>query len=135
VYVLMLRLQLLLPTERLTLQAGLALGDALGCLFLLLLARELGLSARAGLLALALYLALPINMTILWWGFATNALAQSAGLALLWALLRLAHCHSHSRDARCCVSTVTLVVIGVISLLMHVGALVLIVVLLGACLL
>ena len=129
----MMPLQLLLPTERLTLQAGLALGDALGCLFLLLLARELGLSARAGLLALALYLALPINMTILWWGFATNALAQSAGLALLWALLRLAR--RHGRDARYWVSTVTFVVIGVISLLMHVGALVLIVALLGACLL
>src|SRR6266545_1162941 len=113
-YVLLLPLQLLLPTERLTLQAGLALGDALGCLFLLLLACELGLRPRAGLLALALYLALPINMAILWWGFATNVLAQSAGLALLWALLRLAHCHS--RDARCCVSTVTFAVIGVISL-------------------
>jgi toxin CptA len=132
-YVLMMPLQLLLPTERLTLQAGLALGDALGCLFLLLLARELGLRPRAGLLALALYLALPINITILWWGFATNALAQSAGLALLWALLQLAR--RHGRDARYCVSTVTFVVIGVISLLMHVGALVLIVALLGACLL
>ncbi len=127
-YVLMLPLQLLLPTERLTLQAGLALGDALGCLFLLLLARELGLSARAGLLALALYLALPINMDILWWGFATNVLAQAAGLALLWALLRLAR-HPARFDLA------TFAVIGVISLLMHVGALVLIVALLGACLL
>jgi toxin CptA len=132
-YLLMMPLQLLLPTERLTIQAGLALGDALGCLFLLLLARELGLSARAGLLALALYLALPINMTILWWGFATNALAQAAGLALLWALLQLAH--FHGRSASYWVATVTFVVIGVISLLMHVGALVLIVALLGACLL
>ena len=132
-YVLMMPLQLLLPTERLSLQAGLALGDALGCLFLLLLARELGLRPLAGLLALALYLALPINMTILWWGFATNALAQSAGLALLWALLQLARCHS--RDAKYCVSTATFAVIGVISLLMHVGALVLIMALLGACLL
>ena len=48
-YLLMMPLQLLLPTARLTLQAGLALGDALGCLFLLLLARELGLPrARPG---------------------------------------------------------------------------------------
>jgi len=127
-YVLLLPLQLLLPTERLTLQAGLALGDALGCLFLLLLACELGLRPRAGLLALALYLALPINMAILWWGFATNVLAQSAGLALLWALLRLARRPSWLELA-------TLAVIGVISLLMHVGALVLIVALLCACLL
>jgi toxin CptA len=127
-YVLMMPLQLLLPTERLTLQVGLALGDALGCWLLLLLARELGLRPRAGLLALALYLALPINMTMLWWGFATNALAQAAGLALLWALLRLVR-----HPAR--LELATFVIIGVISLLMHVGALVLIVALLGACLL
>jgi toxin CptA len=127
-YVLMMPLQLLLPNERLTLQAGLGLGDALGCLLLLLLARELGLRPRAGLLALALYLALPINMTILWWGFATNALAQAAGLALLWALLRLAR-----HPAR--LELATFVVISVICLLMHVGVLVLIVALLGACLL
>jgi toxin CptA len=132
-YVLMMPLQLLLPNERLAIQAGLALGDALGCLFLLLLARELGLSARAGLLALAIYLALPINMTILWWGFATNALAQTAGLALLWALLRLAQ--QRRQDATYWFSTVIFVAIGVISLLMHVGALVLIVALLGTCLL
>jgi toxin CptA len=132
-YVLMLPLQLLLPNQRLALQAGMALGDALGCLFLLLLARELGLGARAGLLALAVYLALPINMTILWWGFATNALAQTAGLALLWALLRLAR---HRRiDPTSFVSTAIFVAIGVIGLLMHVGVLVLIVALLGACLL
>jgi toxin CptA len=127
-YVLMMPLQLLLPNERLTLQAGLALGDALGCLFLLLLARELGLRPRTGLLALALYLALPINMTILWWGFATNALAQAAGLALLWALLQLAR-----HPAR--LELATFVVISVISLLMHVGVLVLILALLGTCLL
>jgi toxin CptA len=131
-YVLMMPLQLLLPSERLVIQASVALGDGLGCLFLLLLARELGLRPRAGLLALSLYLALPINMTILWWGFATNALAQSAGLALLWALLRLAR--QHRGDAKYCIATVVFVVIGVISLLMHVGALVLIVALLGACL-
>ncbi|MDQ2996947.1 MAG: hypothetical protein M3R61_07830, partial [Chloroflexota bacterium] len=113
-YVLMMPLQLLLPTERLTLQVGLALGDALGCLFLLLLARELGLRPRAGLLALALYLALPINLTILWWGFATNVLAQAAGLALLWALLQLAR-----RPAR--FELATFAVICVLSLLMHVG--------------
>jgi toxin CptA len=124
-YVLMMPLQLLLPSERLTLQAGLALGDTLGCLFLLLLARELGLRPRAGLLALALYLALPINLTILWWGFATNVLAQSAGLALLWALLQLAR-----RPAR--LELATFAVICVLSLLMHVGALVLIVALLSA---
>ncbi|HJZ50093.1 MAG TPA: hypothetical protein VKE41_23130 [Roseiflexaceae bacterium] len=127
-YVLMMPLQLLLPSERLAVQIGVALGDGLGCLFLLLLARELGLSARAGLLALALYLALPINITMLWWGFATNALAQTAGLALMWALLRL-----QRRPSRQVLAA--LVAICVICLLMHVGALVLILALLGACLL
>jgi toxin CptA len=124
-YLLMMPLQLLLPTERLVVQTGLALGDALGCLFLLLLARELGLSARAALLALALYLALPINITMLWWGFVTNALAQAAGLALFWALLRLAR-----RPSR--MGLAAFVVICITCLLMHVGALVLIVALLGA---
>jgi toxin CptA len=123
-YVLMMPLELLLPTERLVVQVGVALGDALGCLFLLLLARELGLSARAGLLALALYLALPINITMLWWGFATNALAQAAGLALIWALLRLIRQPSS-------LSLAAFVVTCLICLLMHVGALVLIVALLG----
>jgi toxin CptA len=88
-YLLLLPLILPLPDTRLVVQAGLALADALGCLLLLLLARELRLPGRAALLALALYLALPINTTMLWWGFATNALAQTLGLLLLWALLRL----------------------------------------------
>jgi toxin CptA len=127
-YILMMPLELLLPSERLVVQVGVALGDALGCLFVLLLARELGLGARAGLLALALYLALPINITMLWWGFATNALAQAAGLALIWALLRLVR-----RPSR--VNLAAFVVICLICLLMHVGALVLIVALLGACML
>jgi toxin CptA len=127
-YVLMMPLQLLLPSERLVVQAGVGLGDGLGCLFLLLLGRELGLSARAGLLALAVYLALPINITMLWWGFATNALAQAAGLALLWALLRLARNPSQ-------VALAMFVVICIVCLLMHVGALVLILALLGTCLL
>src|SRR5207244_2140022 len=78
-----------LPDSRLVVQCGVALLDALGCLLLLGLARELRLPALAGLLAMALYLALPINTTMLWWGFATNALAQSLWLLLLWALLRL----------------------------------------------
>jgi toxin CptA len=88
-YLLLLPLGLALPDERLVVQVGLALVDGLGCLVLLALARELGLPALAALLALALYLALPINTTMLWWGFVTNALAQTLGLLLLWALLRL----------------------------------------------
>ncbi|HEU5102443.1 MAG TPA: hypothetical protein VFU22_25645, partial [Roseiflexaceae bacterium] len=123
-YILMMPLELLLPSERLVVQVGVALGDALGCLFLLLLARELGLGARAGLLALALYLALPINITMLWWGFATNALAQAAGLALMWSLLRLVRRTSRAAWA-------AFVVICLVCLLMHIGALVLIVALLG----
>jgi toxin CptA len=87
-YLLLLPLGLLLD-QRLAVQTGVALLDALGCLLLLALARELRLPGRAALLALALYLALPINTTMLWWGFATNALAQTLGLLLLWVLLRL----------------------------------------------
>ncbi|MBK9713523.1 MAG: hypothetical protein IPO81_19815 [Kouleothrix sp.] len=125
-YVLMLPLYLLLPSTRLVVQVGPALVDGLGCLVLLPLARELGLSARAGLLALALYLALPINATILWWGFVTNDMAQTAGLLLLWALLRLARRPDRTRLA-------AFTGICVIALLMHVGALVLIAALLAAC--
>jgi toxin CptA len=117
-------LRLLLPTERLVVQTGLALADALGCLFLLLLSREFRLTARVGLLSLALYLALPINITMLWWGFATNALAQSSGLALLWMLLRLVRRPSRGALA-------AFVVICCICMLMHVGALVLVMGLLG----
>ncbi len=88
-YLLLLPLRLLL-SSRLVAQVGVALPDALGCLLLLPLARELRLPPLAGLLALALALALPITMTMLWWGFATNALAQPLWLLLLWALLRAA---------------------------------------------
>src|SRR6266540_4294466 len=88
-YLLLLPLRLLMLPTRLMLQVGLALVDAIGGLLLLGLSRELGLTARAALLALALYAAMPINMTMMWWGFMTNALAQSAGLLLLWLLLRL----------------------------------------------
>jgi len=88
-YLLLLPLRLLMLPTRLVLQVGLALVDAIGGLLLLALGRELGLTARAGLLALALYAAMPINMTMMWWGFTTNALAQVAGLLLFWLLLRL----------------------------------------------
>ncbi len=82
------------------------------------------LPPRAALLALALYLALPINMTMLWWGFATNAQAQTLGLLLLWALLRLLRAPT----------TATAALFGVAAaaaLLTHVGALVLAAALLG----
>lgn len=117
-YVLLLPLWLLLPSPRLVVQVGVALIDALGCLLLLPLARELRLMATAGLLALALYLALPINTTMLWWGFATNAMAQSLWLLLLWTLLRLIRRPSPA-------VAVIFVVLAAACLLTHVGALVL----------
>ena len=125
-YLLLLPLRLLMLPTRLVLQVGLALVDAIGGLLLLALARELGLTARAGLLALALYAALPINMTMMWWGFTTNALAQVAGLLLFWLLLRLVRKPTAGRRAAFAAACVA-------GFLMHIGALVLIVALLGAC--
>jgi toxin CptA len=125
-YLLLLPLGLALPDARLIVQAGVALIDALGCLLLLALARELRLAGRAALLALALYLALPINMTMLWWGFATNALAQTLGLLLLWALLRLIRRPTPSVAALFGVALAA-------ALLTHVGALALAVAMLALC--
>lgn len=87
-YVALLPLWLVVPSSRLVVQVGVALFDAFGCLLVVPIARRLRLSAAAGVWALALALALPIGMTMLWWGFATNALAQTFWLLLLWALLR-----------------------------------------------
>lgn len=125
-YLLLLPLRLLMLPTRLVIQVGLALVDALGGLLLLAIGRELGLAARASLLALALYAALPINMTMMWWGFATNALAQSAGLLVVWLLLRLVRRPTRARQAAFAAACAA-------GLLMHVGALVLIAALLGAC--
>jgi toxin CptA len=122
-YLLLLPLRLLFD-QRLSIQLGVALLDALGCLLLLPIARELRLPARAALLALALYLALPINTTMLWWGFATNAQAQTLGLLLLWALLRLLRAPTLTTAALFGVAAAA-------ALLTHVGALVLAAALLG----
>ena len=123
-YVLLLPLWLLLPSARLVVQCAVALLDAIGCLLLLPLARELRLTATAGLLAMALYLALPINTTMLWWGFATNAMAQSLWLLLLCVLLRLIR-----RPTRTAVAVFA--ILTAVCLLMHVGALVLALAMLG----
>lgn len=126
-YLLLLPLSLALPSLRLTVQAGVALLDALGCLLLLPLARELRLPARAGLLALALALALPINTTMLWWGFATNTIAQTVWLLLAWALLR-APSLPIGRGA------MLIAALGALNLLTHIGALPLILLTIGLCL-
>jgi toxin CptA len=125
-YFLLLPLRLLTLPTRLVLQVGLALVDAIGGLLLLALGRELGLTARAGLLVLALYAAMPINMTMMWWGFTTNALAQAVGLLLFWLLLRLVRRPEAGRQAAFAAACAA-------GFLMHIGALVLIVALLGAC--
>jgi toxin CptA len=125
-YLLLLPLGLALPDERLVIQVGVALIDALGCLLLLMLARELRLPGQAALLALALYLALPINTTMLWWGFATNALAQTLGLLLLWALLRLIRRPALGEAALFGAALAA-------ALLTHVGALALTAAMLGLC--
>ncbi len=132
-YLLLLPLRLLMLPTRLMLQVGLALVDAIGGLLLLGLSRELGLTARAALLALALYAAMPINMTMMWWGFMTNALAQSAGLLLLWLLLRLVRNPDAGRGRPTYDRQAAFAVACAAGFLIHVGALVLIVALLGAC--
>jgi toxin CptA len=123
-YVLLLPLRLLLPEQRLAVQVGTALLDALGCALLLPVARELRMGPRAALLGLALALALPINMTMMWWGFAANAIAQSLWLLLLWLLLRL------TRDPTPR-GVVLATVAAALCLTTHVGALVLLVATLG----
>ncbi|HEX9370575.1 MAG TPA: hypothetical protein VF897_06190 [Roseiflexaceae bacterium] len=127
-YVLVMPLYLLLPSTRLVVQVGTALVDALGGALLLPLGRALGLTPRAALLALALYIALPINMTMLWWGFVTNDMAQTAAILLILLLLRFVHRPTWSAWA-------ALTAASAVCLLMHIGALVLIVALLGASLL
>jgi toxin CptA len=106
-YIVLLPLHLALGDMRLTVQFGVALLDALIALLLLLIAREFGLTARAGLLAMALYVALPISLTMMWWGFAANAIAQVWWVLLLWLLLRLTRdptrSHLGAVDARRCV--------------------------------
>ncbi len=123
-YVMLAPLTLVLPSIRLVVQSSIALLDAIGCLLLLPIARELRLSATAGLLALALAAALPISMTMLWWGFTTNAMAQAMWVLLLWVLLR-----AMRRPTK---ATIVVFTVGVaINLLMHAGALVILVVMLG----
>jgi toxin CptA len=123
-YLLLLPLRLLLPDDRLSVQLGVALLDALACLLLLAIARELRFTATAGLLAMGLALALPIGMTMLWWGFAANNIAQVAWLLLLWALLRTTRRPS-------LLLTSALGVLLLLCLLTHAGAMVLTVAMLG----
>lgn len=117
-YTLLLPLGLLLPSTRLAVQVGTALADTAGCLALLLIARELRLPPRGALLALALYATLPITMTILWWGFSANIIAEALWLVLLWLVLRLLRRPSYSGAA-------ILAVVVAAALMAHIGALLL----------
>lgn len=123
-YIILLPLYLALGDMRLTVQAGIAALDALIALFLLLIAREFGLPARAGLFAMALYVALPIAMTIMWWGFAANAVAQVWWVLLLWLLLRLTRAPNRSLFA-------LFTFVAILCLTTHIGALVILVAFLG----
>ncbi|MCS6839314.1 MAG: hypothetical protein NZ699_02935 [Roseiflexus sp.] len=123
-YIVLLPLHLALGDMRLTVQAGVAALDALIAPLLLLIARELGLSARAGLFAMALYVALPIAMTMMWWGFAANAIAQVWWVLLFWLLLRLTRSPDRSLFA---LFTIT----AVLCLTTHIGALVTLITFLG----
>jgi len=123
-YIVLLPLWLMPGDARLVVQAGVALLDSLIALLLLLIAREFGLTARAGLLAMALYVALPISMTMMWWGFAANAIAQVWWVLLLWLLLRLTRDPTRSHLA-------LLTLVTVLCLTTHIGALVTLAALLG----
>jgi toxin CptA len=123
-YLLLAPIWLLLGDLRLSIQAGTALIDGLGCLFLLGVARELRLNGRSALLGLALYAALPINLTMLWWGFVANDIAQSAWILLLWLLL----CQAHTPTRRTALVVGIIAAIGVTT---HIGALVLVVAILA----
>lgn len=116
-YIVLLPLHLALNDMRLTVQAGVAALDALIALLLLLIARELGLSARAGLFAMALHVTLPISMTMMWWGFAANAIAQVWWALLLWLLLRLTRAPDRSLFA-------LFTIVAILCLTTHIGALV-----------
>jgi toxin CptA len=116
-YIVLLPLHLALGDMRLTVQAGVALLDGLIAPLLLLIARELGLAARAGLFAMALHVALPISMTMMWWGFAANAIAQTWWILLLWLLLRLTRMPDRSLFA-------LFTMVAILCLTTHIGALV-----------
>lgn len=98
-YVLLLPLRTLLPSVATTLHVGAALADAVGPLLLALIARRLGASQRAALLAALLLAGLPIQFTALWWGFFTNVIGQTLVLLLVWTLLQYVHAPSRRRLA------------------------------------
>lgn len=146
-YVLLMPLWLALADLRQGIQIGTALIDWLGCVFLLLIALRLRLSFRVSLIALMLYAWLPITMTMLWWGFVTNNIAQTCWLLLLWLILRLEDVPGRDRGAgvrdqgagdghtggigKQWQMMLWIGVAASVCLLMHVGALVLILAMLG----
>lgn len=87
-YLLALPLLLIRPALPFALHTGAALIDAAAVGLLALVARELGLSRRAALMAAGLLAVLPIQLTALWWGFFTNIGGQALLLLMLWLLLR-----------------------------------------------
>lgn len=87
-YVVLMPLGLLMSNVGLIVQGSLALLDGISALLIGLLARKLGTSPRAALLAALLYAALPIALTGLWWGFTAQSFGQwtMAPIALLLLL-------------------------------------------------
>jgi hypothetical protein len=81
----MLPALLLQITPGLVIQAGIPLLDSFGALLVGLLARRLGASERAAVLSAALYAALPISLTSLYYGHSAQIFGQwlMAPLALL----------------------------------------------------
>lgn len=117
-YLLALPLLLLRPALPFALHTGAALIDACGPVLLALVARELGLSRRAALIAGGLLAVLPIQLTALWWGFFTNIGGQALLLLMLWLLLR------HTRAPTAWSAALLFVGLSLV-LVSHVGVLIL----------
>lgn len=117
-YTFILPLLLLRPLPAFALHIGGALVDACAVPLVALLARELGLSRRAALLAAATLAVLPMQFTAIWWGFFTNMSGQTLFLLLAWLLLRYARAPGGQAAALLCVA-LSLVLVS------HVGVLLL----------
>jgi hypothetical protein len=86
-YVVLLPFGLLIRDPGVLVQGGLALIDGTSVLLIGLLARRVGLGARGALLAALLYVALPISVTGLWWGFTAQTFGQWLMVPLALVLL------------------------------------------------
>jgi hypothetical protein len=74
-------------TPALLVQSAIALTDGLAALGVGALARAFGASARAAIVAMLLYAAVPVGLTALWWGLTAQVFGQALMAPLALALL------------------------------------------------